>query len=85
MFMEKISFNNTFVVEKEEGQLDIFGNVKGKERDYFGEALEEWFNNKRIYGLYKKFGRARAERVFNEMKKYNDHELKHFTQRLHHD
>jgi hypothetical protein len=74
-----------FTVEKEEGQLDIFGNVPGKERDLFGEELEKWFGTNKVYGLYRKFGKSRAERLFNEMKKHNDHEWKHFTQRLWHD
>ena len=83
MKTSKDLFNRTF--KKEEGQLDIFGNVVGKKRDYFGEQLEKWFGTNAVYGVYKKFGRNRTERVFNEMKKNNDKEWEHFTQRLWHD
>lgn len=56
--MQKPSFNRQFTVVKEE-----------KNRDLFGEALATWFDNKAVYGVYRKFGRAKAERIFNEMKK----------------
>ena len=70
--MQKIHFTKQYTVEK-------------KNRDLFGEALEDWFKTKAVYGIYKKFGRARSERVFNEMQKIDDHTWKHFMQRLHYD
>lgn len=82
--MKKIEFTQKFTLEKEEGQLDIFGNVKGKERDYFGEELSDWFG-KPMFSIYKKFGRNRSERIFNEMQKINDHNITHLMQRLNHD
>jgi hypothetical protein len=69
--MKKLELHKEFVVED-------------KKRDHFGEALSEWFGRP-CYSTYKKFGRVRTERVFNEMVKLKDKEWEHFMQRLHHD
>jgi hypothetical protein len=70
--MKNIEFTKEYVVEN-------------KKRDLFGEALEKWFDTKAVYGVYKKFGRARSERIFNEMQKVDDHDWTHFMRGLHHD
>lgn len=59
--------------------------VTGKNKDEFGEALEAWFKTNAVYGVYKKFGRGRTERAFNEMQKIKDHSWVNLMQRLHHD
>lgn len=58
--------------------------VENKNRDLFGEALSEYFG-KPMYSIYRKFGRARSERLFNEMKKKGDRNFTHFMQLLNHD
>lgn len=54
-----------------------------KNLDAFGEELSKYFG-KPMYSVYRKFGRVKAERAFNEMQKTGDTELKHFLQLLHH-
>lgn len=67
---------------KERVQLKVF-EVEEKERDLLGEAMTEHFK-KPCYWVWKKFGRARVERIFDMMQKRDDHEFDHLMQEIHH-